>query len=60
MAALTPDALIEQLNALLEAERAGALVGAGLVTDTEDPELNRLAHLIREDEMRWSACWSPR
>jgi hypothetical protein len=45
--------LVEQLNVLLEAERAGAQVGAHLETDADDPELKTLARVIRADEARW-------
>jgi hypothetical protein len=47
--------LVAQLNELLEAERAGAQVGAALVADAADPEFKALAHVIRDDEVRWCA-----
>ena len=53
MGYLDRDVLIEELNVLLEAERAGARVGARLVRDTDDPELKALARVIRADEARW-------
>ena len=53
MGCLDREALIDALNELLEAERAGAQVGARLVTDTNDPELKALGHVIRADEVRW-------
>ena len=53
MGYLGRDAMIEQLNVLLEAERAGARVGARLVADADDPELKALARTIRADEGRW-------
>ncbi len=45
--------LIEELNALLEAERAGARVGARLAAQARDAELKTLARFIHEDEARW-------
>jgi hypothetical protein len=53
MGFLDHDALVEQLNVLLEAERAGAQVGAHLEADAGDPELKALARIIRADEARW-------
>ena len=53
MGYLDREALIDALNELLEAERAGAQVGARLVTDTQDPELKALGQVIRADEVRW-------
>ncbi len=41
------------LNTLLEAERAGAAVGAGLVTAAPDAELKALSRVIQSDETRW-------
>ncbi len=53
MGFLERDALVEQLNILLEAERAGAHVGVRLVADADDPELKALARVIYADETRW-------
>lgn len=47
------DELVEELNALLEAERAGARVGARLASQAQDAELKALARGIHEDEVRW-------
>jgi hypothetical protein len=53
MGFLDRDGLVEQLNVLLEAERAGAQVGAHLEADAGDAELKALARVIRSDEARW-------
>jgi nitronate monooxygenase len=53
MGYLTRDELIAELNVLLEAERAGARVGARLVVDCEDPALKALSRTIHADEVRW-------
>jgi nitronate monooxygenase len=47
------DELVAELNTLLEAERAGARVGAGLVREARDPEMKALARVIHADEVRW-------
>ncbi|KVV53729.1 2-nitropropane dioxygenase [Burkholderia cepacia] len=44
------DALLELLNELLEAERAGARVASETATEIDDPELHRLVAGIRQDE----------
>lgn len=41
------------LNTLLEAERAGARVGAALVAASPDAGLQALSRTIRADEVRW-------
>jgi nitronate monooxygenase len=48
------DELIAELNALLEAERAGARVGASLVADAGTDTFARLARAIQADEIRWA------
>lgn len=48
-----PTELARELNALLEAERAGAQVAASLVAEASDPESKALAEVIRADEVRW-------
>jgi len=48
------DELIEALTVLLEAERAGARVGASLVGDAPDPEMEALSEAIEADEIRWA------
>lgn len=53
MGYLDEDGLIGELNTLLEAERAGALVAARLVSDAQAVELRTLARIIRRDEIRW-------
>ena len=45
--------LVEQLNRLLEAERARDRVGARLAADANDPELRAWAHVIGVDGARW-------
>lgn len=45
--------LTAELNTLLEAERAGARVGAALEREAEG-EFQPIAHLIHADEIRWS------
>lgn len=47
------DSLIAELNTLLEAERAGAQVAAGLVAEAGRAELQALARVIQRDEVRW-------
>ncbi len=46
--------LIEALNMLLEAERAGARVGAALVHQAKGGAFEALAGVIHDDEVRWS------
>lgn len=53
MGFLCREELGEFLNALLEAERAGAQVGAGLVVAAPDPEFKALSRTIQADEARW-------
>src|SRR5580704_18138987 len=54
MAFADRDELVAELNTLLEAERAGARVGASLVHEAADPEFKALAELIHDDEVKWS------
>lgn len=49
----TREELVVELNVLLEAERAGARVGARLASQAEDAELKALSRMIHEDEVRW-------
>lgn len=53
MGFLDRQALGALLNTLLEAERAGARVGAGLVAAAADAELKALSRVIQADEARW-------
>jgi hypothetical protein len=55
MGYLAREELGDLLNTLLEAERAGARVGAGLVAAAPDAELKDLSRTIRTDEARWCA-----
>jgi hypothetical protein len=48
------DELVGELTALLEAERAGARVGANLVSQAPDPEYTALARIIQADEVKWA------
>ena len=48
------DELVGELTALLEAERAGARVGASLVAEAPDAELKSLAQVIQSDEVKWA------
>lgn len=48
------DELVSELNVLLEAERAGARVGASLVADAKGGGFEGLAQTIHDDEVRWS------
>jgi hypothetical protein len=48
------DELIEELTTLLEAERAGARVGASLIDEAPDPEYAALAKAIQADEVKWA------
>jgi nitronate monooxygenase len=45
--------LAEELNILLEAERAGARVGAKLTAEAPDAGFKALARVIHADEIRW-------
>lgn len=45
--------LAGELNILLEAERAGARVGARLTAEAPDAEFKALARVIHADEIRW-------
>ena len=45
--------LVEELNILLEAERAGARVAARIAADARDAELKALAKVIHADEVKW-------
>ena len=49
----TRDELVGELNTLLEAERAGARVGASLVAEAK-PEFKGLAEIIHDDEVKWA------
>ena len=48
--------LAGELNTLLEAERAGARVGAALLAEAraKGPAFQNLAHLIHDDEVKWA------
>lgn len=46
--------LIAELNTLLEAERAGARVGADLVAQAQGETFKNLAETIRNDEVKWA------
>ncbi len=48
------DELLIELNTLLEAERAGARVGASLVADAAGGAFAALAKTIQLDEVRWA------
>jgi nitronate monooxygenase len=48
------DELVGELNALLEAERAGARVGASLVSEAPDDGLKALSKVIQADEVKWA------
>lgn len=48
------DELVGELTALLEAERAGARVGASLVSEAPDAEFKSLALVIQADEVKWA------
>lgn len=54
MADADRDHLILELNALLEAERAGARVGASLVADAQGEAFKALAGAIHDDEVKWA------
>ncbi|WP_255350643.1 DUF6306 domain-containing protein [Cupriavidus sp. SK-3] len=47
------DVVLATLNALLEAERAGAKVTSQTAAEISDPDLRRLVASIRQDEARW-------
>lgn len=53
MDAIGRDELIGELNTLLEAERAGARVGAALEKEAAS-DFEPLARLIHADEIKWS------
>ena len=46
--------LAGELNTLLEAERAGARVGAALIAEAQDVESETLARAIHDDEVKWA------
>ncbi len=48
------DELVGELNTLLEAERAGARVGAALEKEAASGDFEPLAKLIHADEVKWS------
>ncbi len=48
------DHLVAELNVLLEAERAGARVGASLVAEAEGEPYKALATTIHDDEVKWA------
>jgi hypothetical protein len=50
------DELVEELNTLLEAERAGVRVGKSLVTDAPDADTRALAESIEADEAKWAGA----
>ncbi len=50
------DELVAELNTLLEAERAGARVGASLVADAPDDASRSLAEAIQADEVKWAGA----
>jgi nitronate monooxygenase len=54
MDGLSRDDLIVELNSLLEAERAGARVGASLVADAGSEAFVALAKTIQADEVKWA------
>ncbi|HVM99945.1 MAG TPA: DUF6306 domain-containing protein [Caulobacteraceae bacterium] len=54
MAEVDRDALIATLNTLLEAERAGARVGAALEKEAAGGGYAALTHTIHADEIRWA------
>lgn len=53
MGSIVRDALVAELNLLLELERAGARIAGQLVIDADDPELKGLARAIHTDKSRW-------
>ena len=50
--------LIDSLNELLEAERAGARVALDAIKDAVSPEAEHLLRDVRADESRWCAMLS--
>jgi nitronate monooxygenase len=54
MADVSRDDLVAELNALLEAERAGARVGAALVAEAKGTPFEHLAHVVHDDEVKWA------
>ncbi len=48
------DELVGELTALLEAERAGARVGASLAAEAPDAEYRVLSQVIQADEVKWA------
>ena len=52
---ISRDELIDFLNELLEAERAGARVALESARDARDPETVKLLKAIQDDEARWCA-----
>ena len=52
---ISRDELIDFLNELLEAERAGARVALDSARDAKDPETVKLLKAIQDDEARWCA-----
>jgi len=52
---ISRDELIDFLNELLEAERAGARVALESARDAKDPETIKLLKAIQDDEARWCA-----
>ncbi|HEY1752766.1 MAG TPA: DUF6306 domain-containing protein [Caulobacteraceae bacterium] len=48
------DEIVAELNALLEAERAGARVGAALVEQARGERFKALASVIHDDEVKWA------
>jgi hypothetical protein len=48
------DELVDELTALLEAERAGARVGASLAAEAPDAEYKALSQVIQADEVKWA------
>jgi nitronate monooxygenase len=54
MDAIGRDELVGELNTLLEAERAGARVGAALEREAASAGFEPLAKVIHADEIKWS------
>jgi len=54
MAHADHDELVAELNALLEAERAGARVGASLAAQARGGAFETLARLVQADEVKWA------
>ncbi len=55
MAAEQTDKLVDLLNTLLEAERAGAQVAAQTAKETDDETVASLMAVVRQDEARFCA-----